>query len=208
MKNLLLLIIIFICFGCISRKTLKSPENPLHDYLQAINMALKYHIENGYWAEIPFKVKQTISIDTLSCNYLKSNFQYYLYFIDQQNFEKPKNLNFNNIYDYKGIQKLLNNVWKLPFDASLYSVPLEIISEDNIVNETKIWPTGTFSFSPLIPMKKKDIFEIWLTIERDRDPPFYAFRINKVNGKFIVTGHSWGDWCDLVTDKDYIKELE
>ncbi|MBK9256484.1 MAG: hypothetical protein IPM42_13435 [Saprospiraceae bacterium] len=203
----------FVILLLISCKSIKKLNNHASDIqIEVINGVLNYlnnlnpKIHFGYGP--PFKINQTIAIDTLSCNYLYSNFQYYVYFVDQQDFEKPKNIDYNYSYDYKGIQNLLNKEWKLSADTSQYTVPVQILTEDDMVYGTKMWPRGTFCFSPLIPIRKKDIFEIWLTIEKDRDPPFYRFRIEKIKGKFVVTRHSWSDWCDLVTDKDYIKELK
>lgn len=187
------------------------------DQKEAVNAILYYldtlshniHYNNGP----PFKVRQTLSVDTMSCMYYKCNLHYYYLYINTEAMPSFKSIDKSKTYDFEAIQKLVDKEWKLSSDSSDYSIPVKILtSKDKIYygkeNQYSKWPSGTFLFSPLIPFGEKNVYSIWMEISRDRDPPFYEFYIRKKGDSYEVYGHDWDDYCGWGYDKDYIKELK
>lgn len=180
--------------------------NAVLHYLDTVNPKIHYNYGP------PYKVKNTLSIDTMSCLYYKCNAYYYYLYIDSNSMTIFNSIDKKKTYDFDSVRKLVDKEWNLSSDTLDYSVQVKILSnKDKIVfgtkNQYSKLPEGTFLFSPLIPMRENDNYRIWMKITHYPDPPFYEFYLRKKGDSYEVKGHEYDNNCDWGYSEDYIKKL-
>lgn len=213
MRTIFIICLMFMKISCSLRI---EKDITTYDHTEAVYAVLHYldtlHQKIHYNYGPPFKVRQTLFIDTTLCMYYKCNAYYYYLYIKPDAMTVFKSVDKNKTYDFEAIQKLVDKEWKLSLNTSEYSLPVNILTtKDKIFygkeNQYSKWPEGTFLFSPLIPMREKDHFKIWMKITHHGDPLFYEFNVKKKGKLYEVYGHEEDNWCIWGYDKDYIKEL-
>jgi hypothetical protein len=196
--NILALIVMNSCY--FHGRAIKNLDES--DYTKAIISVLKYDNNKIPQINNTFYIRQIIQIDTLECNYMRSNFYYQFSHLDTISFPSFAKISIDQRPNYKQIQKLLDKKWILPLDSLMYPVRVKILS--NIK-----YPKGTLYFSPLIPFNKKNTYSLWLTIESDFEPAYLSYQIEKINSDFIVTNEPfWSNECIWYPSQDFIRHLK
>ena len=189
-------------FSCSISK--QDKQRSKHNYIDVIVSYLKdNNLDNCCVQSECYKVDRRVLIDTTLCNYATLNKMYYHTYVAEvreEAFVIPDSMR-NSFVDFERIINMKKKAIEI----------VEIPSADNcfeLISTEKNYPNGTLSFSPLIPYKTNDYYQVWVKAKRSGEDIEFKFYLKYVEGRYVVKSYVYDDYClSTSVDKfgDYIK---
>lgn len=182
-------------FSCAPEKpAIEKPTLPeSSEYVPIILDFLKSHLlDRCCLTDNCYNINSELIIDPMSCSYATWNKVYFHTFIAQGK-------NKNTIYalseptlekaiDFDAIKKLRQTKTDISGQINIESICINWVKNND--------SPKTVTFSPLIPFKSMNKYEVWMTINAEEGSPEYKFVFKKEEGKLVMLNHTYGVTCN------------